>query len=628
MRKGFCKKLIATAIATMVTLSVIPFKVVNAAPVMWGSYGAGVGTEWPTQVYAPFVDIVDYYSNSSIANSGAAKLDKFYNDQGVKYFNIGFIQSRGSVTNGKVDWGFGAHKLLSEDVPNNEQYLGIKKSIRDIRNLGGDVCISFGGLTGTPFWKTTQDVNILANTYIDIVNGFGLTRLDLDIEEAGRGYAENVANAKAIKKLQDETGVAIGLTLPVLPDGLISVDRQTLQAYLENGVKLEYVNIMTMCYGTGVIPPGYNYGSASTLAVDALQKQLKEDYKKYANITLSDAEAYALIGTCPSVGFEGAAHPTWYPEWSKLVADHAIEKKIGMVTAWSMNRDSGIQANSGIRAPYEHTKEFKRFGTQEVIGGNKAPIILGVKDQVIKINSTFNPLAGVTATDEEDGDLTKSIAYSGTVNTAVEGDYKINYVVMDSGKKAATASATIKVRYDVTLDADLFDPTKVYNTGDIVVYKGALYKCNWWSQGGDPSTSPAWTKLSEPPVDPEEPVDPPAGISEDVNGDGKVDATDLALVAVKYNKKTSDTGFDAKCDINTSGLIDIFDIVMVSKKIEAQIVDPEPPTPTESEWKAGVDYKLGDIVIYEGKKYECINPHKSNLGWIPSAAFTLWKLKA
>ncbi|HAG44531.1 MAG TPA: chitinase, partial [Clostridium sp.] len=55
---------------------------------------------------------------------------------------------------------------------------------------------------------------------MDIVQGYGLTRLDLDIEGSAQDKGKNIANAKAIKKVQDATGVDIVLTVPVLPSGL------------------------------------------------------------------------------------------------------------------------------------------------------------------------------------------------------------------------------------------------------------------------------------------------------------------------------------------------------------------------------------------------------------------------
>jgi chitinase len=115
--------------------------------------------------------------------------------------------------------GWGGYSVLSEGK-NDSQYNGIKQSLKDLRAIGGDAAISFGGAGGTAFWQTSQDVNVLYNTYLDIVNGYALTRIDLDVEGGAQNKQSNIANAKAVKMLQDTTGVEVTLTVPVLPSGL------------------------------------------------------------------------------------------------------------------------------------------------------------------------------------------------------------------------------------------------------------------------------------------------------------------------------------------------------------------------------------------------------------------------
>ena len=47
-----------------------------------------------------------------------------------------------------------------------------------------------------------------------------------------------------------------------------------------------------------------------------------------------------------------------------------------------------------------------------------------------------------------------------------------------------------------------------------------------------------------------------------------------------------------------------------------------PPT---ADWKAGVAYKVGDVVLYQGANYQCLQAHTSQAGWMPSAVPALWK---
>ena len=314
-----------------------------------------------------------------------------------------------------------------------------------------------------------------------------------------KNLEQNIANAKAIKKVQAETGVDVVLTLPVLPSGLTNVQLDVLKAYLSEGVDVEVVNLMTMCYGTGTLNPGENYGTASLRAVDSTKDQLKDYFKKYANITLSDAEAYAKLGTTPSIGYESGSHPVFTTEWSKLVVDHAIENKLAMTSFWSMNRDSMIQSNSGVKSQYEFTNIFKKFGTNsgetDPNPENSKPVISGANDVTINLNETFDPLKGITANDKEDGDLTSKIKVSGTIDTSKEGVYKLTYSVSDSKGLTTEIVRTVTVKNNGSEIVDTYDSSKIYTKGDTVIYKGKKYICKWWVQGEAPDTSDAWEEV-------------------------------------------------------------------------------------------------------------------------------------
>ena len=573
MVKGILKRIAASTIAAAMvfsTISTINLETVKAET-RAADYGVGKGVVWPEQTFAPFVDMVAWTSTPGYNLNGVAYLPKLSEETGVKFFNLGFIQGvSGTTSNGKVKWGWGGYEVLTEGG-GHSQYEGIKQSIKEIREMGGDVTISFGGLNGTPFWDVTQDVDILYNTYKEIVEGYGLTRIDLDIEGGARDKTKNIANAKAIKKLQDETGVEVVLTVPVLPDGLTSLEIGLMDAYLSAGVDIKMVNIMAMCYGSATLLPGEDYGTGSVRAIDSTAKQIKDCYKQYANTELTDAQAYRKVGVTTSIGLEGQAHPIFTTAWTELVVSHAIEKGIGMTSFWSLNRDAQLQTNSGIYGKYEHTKINLKFGSQEAgTGGggitNSKPVLSGVENKTITVGDSFDKMSGVTATDKEDGVITSKVTVSGSVNTSVAGDYTLTYSVTDANGATTTATRVITVK------------EKAQN-------------------------------------------------SEDVNNDGKVDVTDLSLVAAKYNMKSNDYGYENKYDINNDGIIDLFDIVKVAKKVGSTEIGggDDNDNPSGDAWASGVNYKVGDTVTYQGKTYKCLIGHTSNEGWVPGVAFTIWQ---
>lgn len=78
-----------------------------------------------------------------------------------------------------------------------------------------------------------------------------------------------------------------------------------------------------------------------------------------------------------------------------------------------------------------------------VIKEDSAPIITAT-DKTLSLNSKFDPLKEVTATDREDGDLTnKIIVLKNTVKTDKAGTYQVTYQVTDSYKH--TVEKTVKV---------------------------------------------------------------------------------------------------------------------------------------------------------------------------------------
>ena len=75
------------------------------------------------------------------------------------------------------------------------------------------------------------------------------------------------------------------------------------------------------------------------------------------------------------------------------------------------------------------------------------PVFAGVGNVSIVVFDEFNPLAGVTATDVEDGDLTAEIEVTAnTVDTLTAGTYSVSYSVEDSAGNVATATRSVTVR--------------------------------------------------------------------------------------------------------------------------------------------------------------------------------------
>ena len=58
-------------------------------------------------------------------------------------------------------------------------------------------------------------------------------------------------------------------------------------------------------------------------------------------------------------------------------------------------------------------------------------------------------------------------------------------------------------------------------------------------------------------------VAPPVSLPGDANGDGHVDAVDLAAVATAFNAKEDSPNWNPSRDLNQDGIVDIYDLVLV-----------------------------------------------------------------
>ncbi|MGL4800043.1 MAG: immunoglobulin-like domain-containing protein, partial [Cellulosilyticaceae bacterium] len=76
---------------------------------------------------------------------------------------------------------------------------------------------------------------------------------------------------------------------------------------------------------------------------------------------------------------------------------------------------------------------------------NTAPEIQGAEDTVLTVGDTFDVMAGITAYDKQDGDLTSEIQVEGTVDTAIAGIYTITYTVIDAEGRTITVVRTVRV---------------------------------------------------------------------------------------------------------------------------------------------------------------------------------------
>ncbi|MFC1408230.1 ricin-type beta-trefoil lectin domain protein [Streptacidiphilus sp. N1-12] len=225
---------------------------------------------FPAHYAAPYLQISD---------SDAGDMAADMNATGLKYYTLAFLIPRSGCTPQWEDGGDSIGAFASQ--------------INALKSAGGNVIISSGGAEGGELAETCTSVTSLTAAYANIVNTYGITKLDFDIE--GGTLDDSAANTRrnqALAALQAQNpSVQVDYTLAVDPTGLPSEELGVLQNAKSAGVNVSTVNIMTMDFGDGQNALNDAEGGARGTAA-----QLASLYG------ISTSAAYGRIGLTPIAG--------------------------------------------------------------------------------------------------------------------------------------------------------------------------------------------------------------------------------------------------------------------------------------------------------------------------------------
>ncbi|WP_329250364.1 cellulose binding domain-containing protein [Streptomyces sp. NBC_01478] len=323
------------------TATPTPTRTATPTPTPTPTPSSGTGTTTGAG-FAPYVDTSLYPAFDLLANVTAT---------GVKNYNLAFITDGGGCT---PKWG-GVSDLGSD---------GVAAQIGALRAKGGDVRVSFGGASGSELATTCGSASALATAYGKVVDAYGLTKVDFDIEGAALpNTAANTIRAQATAKLQQQhPNLDVSYTLPVMPEGLTQDGVNLLSNAKSNGVKINTVNIMAMDYG-----PAYsgNMGTYSQQAATATQAQVK------SVLGLSDAAAWKAVAVTPMIGVNDVSSEVFTVEDANGLAAFAKAKGLGGLSMWSATRDkqcpggakptADATCSSVVQGTSAFTKAFAAF---------------------------------------------------------------------------------------------------------------------------------------------------------------------------------------------------------------------------------------------------------------------------
>jgi len=405
----------------------------NAADALWGE-----------RFFAPYVDMGLY---------PVPDLDGLARQHGVGLFTLAFIQATPA---GDAAWaGLQALSLTST----NSQAIAIRNEISQLRAIGGDAMVSFGGASGISLAQklaacgsTAAD---LANRYRQVIDSLALNRIDFDIEGAAlsnRAANQLLANALTLVQ-QSHPGLEIWFTLPVLPQGLTDEGLAVVRQALSAGLKLDGVNLMTMDYGDGAAPPALK--TMGQYAIDAANASFRQLSELFGGI--GQAFGWNQLGITPMIGVNDIRSEVFSTGDAQLVGEFASSKGVGMLAMWSIARDNpgpvGQVANT-------HTGTAAASGSYSAIWGDYGT------DPVISGGATTGGVGG------------GSEAGSGVSGGTAPGSTDSTTIAVAAATTALTASATTAERFQLSwawgrrLTLNGFDPLH-----DAIDLKG------FWAEG-------------------------------------------------------------------------------------------------------------------------------------------------
>ena len=255
--------------------------------------------------YAPYIMIRPNLDLAQI--SGAS---------GVKFFTLAFVLDSGGC---QASWG-GRTPLAQET--------SLAATIASLRARGGDVIVSFGGAGGRELAVGCETAAALQAQYQAVMDKYGATMFDLDIE--GRSLANKEAvdrrNVALAALKAANPGLQISYTLPVETNGLTQGGIDLLKNAMSHSVDVSIVSIMTMDYGGAADPK--QMGPHAISATGGTVAQLRAN------------GIGAQIGIIPMIGLNDNKPEVFTLADAKLIVDWAqTNPLIVRMSMWSVGRD-------------------------------------------------------------------------------------------------------------------------------------------------------------------------------------------------------------------------------------------------------------------------------------------------
>ncbi|WP_439443090.1 immunoglobulin-like domain-containing protein [Listeria aquatica] len=154
--------------------------------------------------------------------------------------------------------------------------------------------------------------------------------------------------------------------------------------------------------------------------------------------------------------------------WTKgLVDGNPTQTWKNVKAVATSNNNKPVTVNpSNVLGNFDLSQYGRISGSGEAVT-NEKPVI-DANNKEITVGDSFDPMAGVTATDKEDGDLTSSVTVkSNNVDTSKPGTYDVVYTVTDSDGNTTEKTITVTVKEKASNEKPVIDANnKEITVGD------------------------------------------------------------------------------------------------------------------------------------------------------------------
>lgn len=232
--------------------------------------------------------------------------------------------------------------------------------VRELRMVGGDVIVSFGGPDGAELAEDVRDPAALCAAYASVVDDYKLAW----IEFAPCGPAALAGDVvetrnRAIRLLQRRCpSLVVSYALPCTPEGLTPEGVAVLASAKACGARVDVVTVVASDFGDDAAP-----NPAGRMATYVRQAAL--------NSKASVCEVFpdATLGVAPTIGVNGVQSEVVYVSDADRIAAFVADMPwMRYASFWSVNRDRDNGArnatfeSSGIRQhDLDFTKTFAKY---------------------------------------------------------------------------------------------------------------------------------------------------------------------------------------------------------------------------------------------------------------------------